>query len=68
MGVPFCAFFSYLFSNKRLTHTDLVGELITIIFHVIMALRYEIKSVQTAQKPLPDCDEREWLFLRLLRQ
>ena len=21
MGVPFCAFFSYLFSNKRLTHT-----------------------------------------------
>lgn len=21
MGVPFCAFFNYLFSNKRLTHT-----------------------------------------------
>lgn len=28
MGVPFCAFFSYLFSNKRLTHTPEVSELL----------------------------------------
>jgi CTP synthase (UTP-ammonia lyase) len=38
--------------------SDYIGELITIIFHIVMALRYEIKSVQAAQKPLPDCDER----------